>query len=149
MAKSERKKLVSFADVRVEPDPGMQGFNQLTFDALSSPEQEMREIENLLIIKPPHIKKVNGGHEWGCTVEYQRDLWHQEEYGVFVLHASQTADLAAGLKLKQRDLIKVRGVPWTQEVTLRGGRVHEVQHINVQDIEVMKRAPRVSTRRRS
>jgi hypothetical protein len=100
-------------------------------------------------IKPPHIKKVNGGHEWGCTVEYQRDLWHQEEYGVFVLHASQTADLAAGLKLKQRDLIKVRGISWVQEVTLRGGRVHEVQHMNVQDIEVMKRAPRMPTRRRS
>jgi hypothetical protein len=55
MANSERKKLVSFADVAagIEPDPGMQGFNQLTFDALSSPEQETREIENLLIINSP------------------------------------------------------------------------------------------------
>lgn len=144
---SERQKPRSFADVqaRLQPAGEPQAFNQLTFDALTPPEQQELEIENCLVIQPPHMKKVDGSQEWGCTVAYQRDLWHLEEYGTVVLHAQQNAKLAAGLKLKVNDFIKVRGIPWTQEVTLQNGQTHTVNHLIVQDIQVMPPAPRMPT----
>jgi len=146
----ERKTLLSFADVAVVsgvPESDVQGYDQLTFETVGVEKQET-EIDNCKITKQPHIKHSADGTSWSCTVEYQQDLWHQEDLGSFVLHAQQNAEKAQALKLKVNDLVLVRGVPWVQHITLRGGRVQTINHINVTDIHVITRAPRQPTIRR-
>src|SRR5437764_1173658 len=103
----ERKKLISFADVAprlVAASSDGQGYNQLTFEGVETETQEI-EIENLQIIKQPTSRKTETGSVWGCTVAYQKDLWHQEDFGVFVLHASTNAETAQALKLKLNDVL--------------------------------------------
>jgi len=146
----ERKKPRSFADVSprlLTPSSDGPGYNQLTFEGVEAERQEV-EIENLQIIKQPLTRKTEHGSVWGCTVEHQQDLWHQEDLGVFVLHASTNAEMAQALKLRVNDLLLVRGVPWTQRITLRGGNVQTINHLNVTDIHVLSRAPRQAGARR-
>ena len=149
-AVSERKRPRSFADVAprlVAPSGDTQEFNQLTFEGVEVEKKEV-EIDNCKVIKQPHYKHSADGASWSSTVEYQRDLWHQEELGSFILHATQNAEKAQALKLKLNDSILVRGVPWDQHVTLRGCKVKTINHINVTDIEIISRAPRQPTARR-
>jgi hypothetical protein len=144
MSVSERKRPRSFADVAlhaVAPSGDTQEFNQLTFEGVEVEKKEV-EIDNCKIVKQPALRKAESSSVWGCTVEYQQDLWHQEDYGSFVLHAQQNAEKAAALKLKVNDIILVQGVPWTQHITLRGGNMKTINHINVTDIEIVSRAPR-------
>jgi len=147
----ERKKPLSFADVAprlVASSPAVPGYNQMTFEGVETETQEV-EIDNCKVTKQPTSRKTESGSVWGCTVEYQQDLWHQEDFGVFVLHASTNAEIAYALKLKVNDLLLVRGVPWIQRITLRGGNVQTINHMNVTDIHIISRAPRVTgTRRR-
>jgi hypothetical protein len=147
----ERKTPRSFADVAprlvAPPASDMQEYDQLTFEGVETQTKEI-EIDNLQITKQPTTRKTETGSVWGCTVAYQQDLWHQEDFGVFVLHASHHAETAQALKLKVNDLLLVRGVPWTQRITLRGGNVQTIHHINVTDIHIISRAPRGAGARR-
>ena len=112
---TERKKQVrSFADVAdraAPPSTDVQGYNQLGFEGLATAETKEVSIENLRVLKLPQVKKVDGRIEWSCNVAYQPDLWHQEAYSEFVLHALHNADAAIALRLKPRDLVQVTGVP--------------------------------------
>ena len=150
-AKSERKKLLSFADVADRspiPDSDV-AYNQLGFEGLETAESKEVTIENLEVSKLPQVKKVqNSGVEWTCSVSYQRDLWHQEDYSDFLLHALHNADRAIALRLKLRDVVQVTGVPWDQKVELRGGKEKIIHHLNVTDMMIMKRAPAQSPTRR-
>jgi hypothetical protein len=149
---SERKQPVrSFADVRLltgVPPSDVQEYDQLSFDGLERAEEKEVEIDNCKVTKSPVYKKVGDGATWNCTVEYQMDLWHQEDFGGFMLHASQNAETASALKLKLGDMVLVRGVPWIQHITLRGGKVQTVHHLNVTDIQIISRAPRQKSERR-
>src|SRR5205823_4292385 len=118
---SERKKRVqSFADVADQTPPlsADVAYNQLGFEGLDSGETKEITIENLAVSKLPLVKKVDNRIEWSCSVSYQPDLWHQEEYSELVLHALHNADAAIALRLKLNDLIKVTGVPWEQRIEL-------------------------------
>src|SRR5436309_2418335 len=87
---TERKKLLSFADVAdrtAPPSSDVQGYDQLNFEGLATEEKKEVTIENLAVTKLPQVKKMKDRFEWSCTVSYQRDLWHQEDYGELVLHA--------------------------------------------------------------
>jgi hypothetical protein len=150
-ATSERKPHTSFADVAMyplAPSSDVQGYDQLNFEGIGATEQQEIAIDNCKVTKQPHYKHSADGASWGTTVEYQRDLWHQENLGSFVLHATQNAEKAHTLKLKVNDLLLVRGVPWIQHISLRGGKVQTINHINVTDIEIISRAPRQPTARR-
>lgn len=144
MGAAERKKRVqSFADVagRVSPPSSdVQELSQLRFEGLGTAEKEVT-IENLQVMKLPQVKKVHDSIEWSCSVSYQPDLWHQEDYGYLMLHALHNADAAIALRLKAGDLLHVRGVPWVQRLELRGGKVTIMHHLNVTDMVIMKRAP--------
>src|SRR5712691_11290195 len=147
----ERKTPRSFADVSLHsvapPASDVQEYDQLTFEGVETKTKEI-EIDNLKITKQPISRKTETGSVWGCTVEYQQDLWHQEDLGVFVLHASTNAEAAQALKLRVNDLLLVRGVPWTQRITLRGGNVRTINHLNVTDIQIISRAQRGAGARR-
>src|SRR5207245_535597 len=81
---SERKKRVrSFADVADRsgiPQADVQGYNQLGFEELDTGENKEVTIENLEVTKLPQVKKVQDRIAWSCSVTYQPDLWHQEDY---------------------------------------------------------------------
>ncbi len=137
---SERKKLLSFADVAERsgmPSSDVQGFHQPRLEGVDSDEKKEIIIENLVVTRPPQIKKTGLGCEWSCSVSYQQDLWHQENYTDLLLHAARNADTAIALRLKPRDLVQVTGVPWDQQVALRGGKVKTLHHLNVTDIVIM------------
>jgi hypothetical protein len=150
MGVTERKQPVrSFADVRLltgMPESDVQEYDQMTFDSVDKAAEKELEVDNCKVTKTPVYKKVGDSASWNCTVEYQRDLWHQEDFSAFMLHASQNADTASALKLKLNDLVLVRGIPWIQHITLRGGRVQTVHHLNVTDIQIISRAPRTARR---
>src|SRR5437588_4621969 len=125
-AVNERKKLRSFADVAHRagmPAADVQGYNQLGFEGLGSSEHQEVTIENLQVLKLPQVKKVQDRYEWSCTVSYQRDLWHQEDYSELVLHAMHNADAAITLRIKPNDVLAVRGIAWEQLVHFRGGTI--------------------------
>lgn len=149
----ERKKLLSFADVVNRfgvPASDVQGYDQLGFEGLDSLEHQEVTVENLQVLKLPLVKKVQDRYEWSCTVAYQRDLWHQEDYSEFVLHAMHNADAAIALRIKPNDLLSVRGVTWEQQVHFRGGTVKTMHHLNVTDLVIQKRAPvHMATRRQT
>jgi len=151
-AASERKKRVSsFADVAEHVSPlssNVQGYNQLGFEGLDREETKEVTIENLQVAKLPLVKKIDDRIAWSCNVSYQPDLWHQEDYSEFVLHALHNADAAIALRLKPHDLVRVTGVPWDQQVELRGGKVKILHHLNVTDMAIQKRAPALPTRRK-
>jgi hypothetical protein len=150
-AVNERKKLRSFADVAHRsgvPAADVQGYDQLGFEGLDCAEQQEVTIENLQVVKLPQVKKVQDRYEWSCSVSYQRDLWHQEDYSQFVLHAMHNADAAIALRIKPHDLVQVTGVPWDQKVELRRGTVNTIHHLNVTDMAIMKRAPALPARRK-
>src|SRR5437763_9674718 len=131
---SERKKLLSFADVANRsglPASDVQGYNQLGFEGLATDEKKEVTIENLEVSKLPLVKKVQDRVEWSCSVSYQPDLWHQEGYSELVLHALHNADAAIALRLKPRDLVQVTGVAWDQRIDLRGGKSKIIHHLNV------------------
>ncbi|MFL5626481.1 MAG: hypothetical protein ACJ788_12900 [Ktedonobacteraceae bacterium] len=141
---SERKKLLSFADVANRsglPSSDVQGYDQLGFEGLVTDEKKEVTIENLEVTKLPQVKKIKDSFEWSCTVSYRQDLWHQENYTEFVLHALHNTDAAIALRLKPRDLVQVTGVPWDQRIDLRGGKSKIIHHLNVTDMVMMKRAP--------
>jgi len=143
-AVNERKQYHSFADVadRVGlPASDVQGYNQLGFEGLDRAEKQEVTIENLSVVKLPQVKKSGGSYEWSCSVSYQQDLWHQEDYGEFVLHALHNADAAIALRVKTHDLLSVRGVAWEQQVQLRSGKGKTIYHLNVTDLVIQKRAP--------
>jgi hypothetical protein len=144
----ERKQYRSLADVANHsgvPAADVQGYNQLGFEGLDRAENQEVAIENLQVVKLPQVKKVRDRYEWSCSVVYQQDLWHQEDYGEFVLHALHNADAALALRIKTNDLLSVRGVRWEQQVHLRGGTRKTIHHLNVTDVVILKRAP--ATRR--
>ena len=143
-AVNERKKRISFADVANYsrlPSSDVQGYNQLGFEGLASEEHQEVTIENLRVSKLPQVKKVLDRYEWSCSVVYQQDLWHQEDYTDFVLHALHNADAAIALRIKTNDLLSVRGVGWEQHVDLRGGKRKTIHHLNITDLVIQKRAP--------
>ena len=143
-AVNERKKLRSFADVAHRsgvPVADVQGYDQLGFEGLDSLEHQEVTVENLQVVKLPQVKKVQDRYEWSCSVSYQPDLWHQEDYTDFVLHALHNADAAIALRIKPHDLLSVRGVGWEQHVDLRGGTRKTIHHLNVTDLVIQKRAP--------
>ena len=147
-AVNERKKLRSFADIANRsgvPAADVQGYDQLGFEGLVSEEHQEVMIENLQVVKLPQVKKVRDRYEWSCSVSYQQDLWHQEDYGEFVLHALHNADAALALRIKTNDLLSVRGIAWDQRIDLRGGTRKTIHHLNVTDLVILKRAP--ATRR--
>src|SRR2546421_1599917 len=128
-AVSERKKQIrSFADVadRVGLPSSDVAYNQLGFEGLESVESKEVTIENLQVAKLPLVKKGDNRIEWSCSVSYQPDLWHQEDYGELVLHALHNADAAIALRLKPHDLVQVTGVPWDQRIELRRGTVKTI-----------------------
>ena len=140
----ERKQRVSFADVANHarrPSSDVQGYDQLGFEGLDHEENQEVTIENLHVVKLPQVKKIGGSVEWSCSVSYQQDLWHQEDYGEFVLHALHNADAAIALHVKPNDLLSVRGVAWEQQLHLRGATVKTMHHLNVTDLVILKRAP--------
>lgn len=139
---TERKKLLSFADVadRTAP-PAEVGYTQLGFEGVEREATKEITVENLKVLKLPQVKKRDDRYEWSCTVSYQLDLWHQEDYGEFVLHALSNADAAIALRLKVNDLLHVRGVAWDQQVEMRSGKVKTLHHLNVTNMTIMKRAP--------
>ena|SRR5947209_8005348 len=140
----ERKQRVSFADVANHarlPSSDVQEFNQLGFEGLDRAEHQEVTIENLQVLKLPQVKKIGGSIEWSCSVVYEVDLWHQEDYGEFVLHALHNADTAIALRVKPHDLLSVRGVAWEQHIDLRGGKRKTIHHLNVTDLVMLKRAP--------
>ena len=150
-AVNERKKLRSFADVANRsgvPAADVQSYNQLGFEGLATDEKKEVTIENLEVTKLPQVKKIKDSFEWSCTVSYRQDLWHQENYTEFVLHALHNTDAAIALRLKPRDLVQVTGVPWDQKVELRRGTVKTIHHLNVTDMAIMKRAPALPARRK-
>ena len=140
----ERKKLVSFADVANHagvPAADVQGYDQLGFEGLDHEENQEVAIENLQVVKLPQVKKIGDKYEWSCSAAYQQDLWHQEDYTDFVLHALHNADAAIALRVKPHDLLSVRGVAWEQGIDLRGGKRKTIHHLNVTDLVIQKRAP--------
>jgi hypothetical protein len=140
----ERKKLLSFADVverSAPPSSDVQGYDQLGFEGFVSEEHQEVMIENLKVLKLPQVKKIHDRYEWSCNVVYQQDLWHQEDYGEFVLHALHNADAAIALRIKPHDLLSVRGVAWDQRIELYGGKRKTIHHLNVTDLVIQKRAP--------
>ena len=148
---SERKKLLSFADVANRsglPSSDVQGYDQLGFEGLDHAEKQEVTIENLQVVKLPQVKKIGGSYEWSCSVSYKVDLWHQEDYGEFVLHALHNADAAIALRIKTNDLLSVRGIPWEQQINLRGGKRKTIHHLNVTDLVILKRAPLQTASRR-
>src|ERR1700694_1575280 len=99
----ERKQDHSLADVANHarlPSSDVQGYDQLGFEGLDYAEKPEVTIENLSVVKLPQGKKIEGRSECSCTVSYQQDLWHQEDYGEFVLHALHHADAAIALRIK-------------------------------------------------
>src|SRR5947209_2756943 len=143
-AVNERKQLRSFADVAHRsgvPTADVQGYDQLGFEELGSLEHQEVTIENLQVVKLPQVKKVQDRYEWSCSVSYQRDLWLQEDYSQFVLHAMHNADAAIALRIKPNDVLSVRGVTWEQQVHFRGGTIKSIHHLNVTDLVIQKRAP--------
>ena len=147
----ERKKLVSLADVANRsgvPSSDVQGYDQLGFEGLDRAEKQEVTIENLQVVKLPQVKKIGGSYEWSCSVVYQQDLWHQEDYGEFVLHALHNADAALALRIKTNDLLSVRGVRWDQRIDLHSGKRKTIHHLNVTDLVILKRAPVQTASRR-
>ena len=137
----ERKKLVSFADVANRsgvPSSDVQGYDQLGFEGLATEENKEVTIENLEVTKLPQVKKIKDRFEWSCSVVYQPDLWHQEEYSELVLHTMHNTDAALALRLKPRDLVQVTGVAWDQRIDLRGGKRKIIHHLNVTDLVILK-----------
>ena len=147
----ERKQYRSFADVANHsslPSSDVQGYDQLGFEGLDHEEKQEVAIENLQVVKLPQVKKIGGSYEWSCSVSYQQDLWHQEDYGEFVLHALHNADAALALRIKTNDLLSARGVRWDQHIDLRGGKRKTIHHLNVTNLVILKRAPVQSAPRR-
>ena len=113
-------------------------YNQLHFEGLDVPTEEV-EVERLLVTSPPVVKKRPEGDEWVCKVTYQRDLWHQEEYYSFLLHARQNFEQVRSLKIRKGETLSVRGTPWKQEIPLHGGGVQVMNHLNVAEVRVTSR----------
>ena len=150
-AVNERKQYRSLADVAHRsgvPAADVQGYDQLGFEGLDHAEKQEVAIENLQVVKLPQVKKVRDRYEWSCSVTYQQDLWHQEDYGEFVLHALHNADAALALRIKTNDLLSVRGVAWDQHIDLRGGKSKIIHHLNVTDLVILTRAPVQTASRR-
>src|SRR5205085_5138425 len=150
-AANERKHYRSFADVANHaglPSSDVQGYDQLGFEGLTCAEKQEVTIENLQVVKLPQVKKVRDRYEWSCSVSYTVDLWHQEDYGEFVLHAMHNADAAIALRIKTNDLLSARGIAWDQHIDLRGGKSKTIHHLNVTDLVILKRAPLQTASRR-
>src|SRR5689334_16467527 len=86
-------------------------YTQLPFEGLDVPTVEV-EVARLLVTSAPVVKKRPEGNEWVCKVTYQRDLWHQEEYYSFVLHATKQFEQVKRLKIRKGETLSVRGTPW-------------------------------------
>ncbi len=127
------------------PHTDVTAYNQLRFEGLDVPTVEV-EVARLLVTSPPLIKKRPDGDEWVCKVTYQRDLWHQEEYYSFVLHATKQFEQVKSLKIRKGETLSVRGTPWKQEIPLHGGGVKIINHLNVTEVQVTSR-PEPSGRR--
>ncbi len=121
------------------PRTDVAAYNQLRFEGLDVPTVEV-EVARLLVTSVPVVKKRPEGNEWVCQVTYQRDLWHQEEYYSFVLHATKQFEQVRSLKIRKGETLSVRGTPWKQEIPLHGGGVNVINHINVVDVQVSSRA---------
>jgi hypothetical protein len=122
------------------PPADVATYNQLLFEELEVKTEEV-EIGRLLVTAPPLVKKSKDGtDEWICKVTYQRDLWHQEEYYSFVLHARHNFEEVKSLKIRKGETLQVRGTPWQQELPLHGGGMRVINHINVATVEVTSRA---------
>ena len=126
-----------------DPDPASRAdvveYTQLQFDGLDVPTVEV-EVARLLVTSAPVVKKRPDGNEWVCKVTYQRDLWHQEEYYSFVLHATKQFEQVKSLKIRKGETLSVRGTPWKQKIPLHGGGVNVINHINVSEVTVTSRA---------
>ncbi len=127
------------SDPAPTPRTDVAAYNQLRFEGLDVPTVEV-EVARLLVTSAPVVKKRPEGNEWVCQVTYQRDLWHQEEYYSFVLHARQHLEEVKRLKIRKGETLSVRGTPWKQEIQLTGGGMRVINHINVAFVEVTSRA---------
>src|SRR3989442_13654889 len=119
----ERTAFLSEPDDRPgnSPHHGTTSYNQLLFEGLEETQPHTIAVDNVRGDSTLVLKKQGVEDEWICAVEYQRDLWHQEEHGLFLLHSTQHSEEIKRLRIRPGEMLAVEGVLWKQHVPLQGG----------------------------
>ncbi len=99
-------------------------------------------LERCVITAQPSYTKKGKGYLWDCIVQALPDLFNQEQHDTYHLHAATYAKEANKQHVQPGDVVRLTGIPSTQEITLQGGQTHTINHLTVSEVKVISRAPR-------
>lgn len=119
------------------------GYHQLFFAGLETERGEETVLENVVVESLPTWTKSGNSYIWECAVYCPSDIFHQERDEYVELHARAYAAEAKKKRLRPGDTVTLRGFPYTQAIDLAGEQ-KSIKHLNVNDIEIIKRAKRMS-----
>lgn len=121
-----------------------EAFIQPALEGLETETASETILENCMVTTRPLYKKHGQGMLWECSVYAPPDIFNQERDMRYQLHTTTYAQEAQGKHLKPGDVVTLRGITWTQELTLQSGETTIINHLTVSHIAVGSRAPRKS-----
>ncbi len=127
----------------MEREPEQEKYQQLSFAGFEHEKQEEVMLENAVVQSLPIWKKQGKSYEWGCSVFCPPDIFNQDRSDNYEVHAKAYAMEAKKKRLRPGDVVTLRGITYTQEIETANGK-KTVNHFTVSEVEVIRRARRVS-----